>query len=75
MVTKEEVMCSIKAQGFWGDVTTNPLEDVAHNTIKRALAGKSLYIPGILNQTLSFLGKIIPRSWVAAVVYWRWKAI
>lgn len=75
MVTKEEVMCSIKAQGFWGDVTTNPLEDVAHNTIKRALAGKCLYVPGILNQTLSFLGKIIPRSWVAAVVYWRWKAI
>jgi len=75
MVTTQEAMCGIKAQGFWGDVTTNPLEDVARNTIDRALAGKSLYVPGILNRMLSILGKIIPRSWVAAVVYWRWKEV
>ncbi len=73
MVTTQETMSSIKAQGFWGDATTNPLEGVACNTIDRALAGKSIYVPGKLNRVLSFFGKIIPRSWVAAVIYWRWK--
>ena len=73
MVTTQETMCSIKTQGFWGNATTNPLEGVSRNTIDRALAGKSIYVPGILNRVLSFFGKIIPRSWVAAVVYWRWK--
>ena len=72
MATTQETIISIEAQGFWGKVTTNPLEEVARNTIDRALAGKSLYIPGVLNRMLSFLGRIIPRSWVAAVVYWRW---
>ncbi|MEA4964547.1 MAG: SDR family NAD(P)-dependent oxidoreductase [Oscillospiraceae bacterium] len=72
LVTKDEVVQAIEAQGFWGDATTNPLEIVARKTLDRALAGKATYIPGGLNQALSFFGKIIPRSWVAAVVYWRW---
>lgn len=72
MVTTQKTMQSIKAQGFWGDITTNPLECVARNTIDRALAGKSFYIPGILNRILTFCSRIIPRSWVAAVIYWRW---
>lgn len=67
MVTTQETMRSIKAQDFWGDATTNPLEGVARNTIDRALAGKSINVPGKLNQILSFLGKVIPRSWAAAV--------
>ncbi|NMA65296.1 MAG: SDR family NAD(P)-dependent oxidoreductase [Clostridiaceae bacterium] len=75
MVTTQEIMCSIKAQGFWGNVTTNPLEGVARNTIDRALAGKSIYVPGKLNRMLSFLGKIIPRPWIAAAIYWRWKEV
>ncbi|MEA4823587.1 MAG: SDR family NAD(P)-dependent oxidoreductase [Clostridiaceae bacterium] len=72
MVTTKEAMESITAQGFWGDATTNPLEVVARKTLDRALAGKSIYVPGVLNRTLSFFGKIVPRSCVAAVVYWRW---
>jgi short-subunit dehydrogenase len=73
LVTKQESMCAIAAQGFWGDVTTNGLEDVAHNTVERALSGKGLYVPGALNRILSFFGKIIPRTWVAATIYRRWK--
>jgi short-subunit dehydrogenase len=75
MVTTQRAMCGIKAQGFWGNATTNSLESVARNTIDRALAGKSIYVPGKLNQMLSFFGKIIPRSWVAAVIYRRWKEV
>jgi short-subunit dehydrogenase len=72
MVTTREAMEGIAAQGFWGDATTNPLEVVARKTLDRALEGKGVYVPGGLNRTLSFFGKIIPRPWVAAVVYWRW---
>lgn len=72
MVTTKEVMEAIAAQGFIGDITTNPLEVVARRTLDRALAGKALYIPGGINRTLSFLGKFIPRNWAAAIIYWRW---
>lgn len=72
MVTTQTTMYSIKAQGFWGNATTNPLESVSRNTIDRALAGKSIYVPGKLNRILTFIGKIIPRTWIAAIVYWRW---
>lgn len=72
MVTTREAMEGIAAQGFWGDATTNPLEVVARKTLDRALVGKGLYVPGCLNRTLSFLGKIVPRTLVASVVYWRW---
>jgi len=72
MVTTPEAMRGIAAQGFWGDVTTNPMEVVARKTLDRALSGKATYIPGGLNCTLSLLGKLIPRKWIAAVVYRRW---
>ena len=39
----------------------------------RALAGRAFYIPGALNRVLSALGKVIPRTWIASIVYRRWK--
>jgi len=72
LATTKEAMRGIAAQGFWGDVTTNRLEEVARNTIERALRGKGMYVPGALNRLLSILGNLVPRSWVAAIVYWRW---
>jgi len=75
MVTTQGAMHGIKAQGFWGNATTNPLECVARNTIDRVLAGKSIYVPGYLNRVLSLTGRIIPRSLVAAVIYRRWKGV
>ena len=35
-------------------------------------AGKNVYIPGVLNKALCSAGKIVPRSWAADIVYWRW---
>lgn len=72
MVTTPMTMCSIQAQGFWGKATTNPLESVARKTMDLALTGKSIYVPGAINQVLAFFGKIIPSSWAATVVFWRW---
>lgn len=72
MVTTKEAMEGISAQGFWGNVTTNPVELVVRKTLNRALAGKGLYIPGAFNTALSFFGKILPRPVIAAVIYRRW---
>lgn len=72
MVTTRETAEAIAAQGFWGDITTNPLEVVARKTLDRALSGKAIYIPGGLNRVLSALGKIVPRTWIAGIVYRRW---
>ena len=72
MVATQDAVRGIKAQGFLGNVTTNPLEKVARKTLDYALVRKSIYIPGLLNQILIFIGKLIPRSWVAALIYQRW---
>lgn len=70
--TTQEAISGIAAQGFWGSATTNRLEAVAYKTIEKALKGKGLYIPGALNRTLSFLGKFVPRTVVAEIIYRRW---
>lgn len=73
LATTRDAMSGIAAQGFWGGATTNPLELVAHEAISRALSGRRVYVPGLLNRLLSAIGKIIPRPWVAAAIYWRWE--
>ena len=72
MVTTKEAMEGIAAQGILGDMTTNALETITRKLLNRALAGKGTYIPGSFNKTLSLLGKLVPRRWVAAAIYWRW---
>lgn len=72
MATTPGTMQAISAQGVLGDLTTNPLEIVAQKTIDLALTGKSLYLPGGLNRALTFIGKMVPRAWVAAIIHWRW---
>lgn len=70
--TTEEAISGIAAQGFWGSVTTNRLEQVAFETVEKVQKGQGLYIPGMVNRTLSVLGKLVPRSVVAAIIYKRW---
>lgn len=73
LATTQEAVLGIAAQGFWGNATTNPLEMVARKTLERALSGKAIYVPGGVNRMLSFLGKVVPRSLIAALLYWRWR--
>jgi short-subunit dehydrogenase len=72
--TTQAALRGIAAQGFWGNVTTNQLGLVARHTISRALAGRRTYIPGFVNRTLSFLGKLVPDAWIASLLYMRWNA-
>ncbi len=72
LATTEDAMNGIAAQGFWGNATTNRLEVVAHRTVSRVLAGRKMYIPGLVNRTFSMLGGIVPRTLIARLLYNRW---
>ncbi len=72
LATTREAICGITSQGFLGDATTNPIEKVVHNTISLALAGKAIYIPGLLNRSLSTLGKLFPKKLITRLLYIRW---
>ena len=57
MITTAENAAAIEAQGFFGCITTNPLEKVARKTIDRVLVGKAKYIPGSLTAFFQCLVK------------------
>lgn len=73
MATAPQAVQAMQAQGIRGELTANPLETVARRTVSRALRGKALYVPGALNRALAWLGRLLPRSWVAAAIYKRWQ--
>ncbi len=72
LATTREAMRGIAAQGFWGSATTNPLEIVSGQTIRRLIQRGGIYVPGVLNRVLTLFGKLIPRRWIAAAIYHRW---
>ena len=72
LATTREAMRGIAAQGVMGDATTNPLEILCGKTIDRLMKRGGVYVPGAMNRTLSFFGKLLPRRWIAAVIYHRW---
>jgi short-subunit dehydrogenase len=74
LMTTPEALSGIAAQGFWGDVTTNPLERTTHRTISRVLKGRSVYIPGFVNTVFRYAGSLVPKSVVAKLLYSRWQS-
>ncbi len=73
MPTNPLVIKCIEAQGFMGRMTTNNVGYVASNTIRRALKGKAVYIPGVANRMLHFLGRWVPQTIIARCLSVRWK--
>ncbi len=72
LMTTREALLGIAAQGLWGDLTTNDLGAVARKTIDLALKGKRIYIPGCVNGMLRVLGRMVPGTLVAKLLYKRW---
>ena len=72
MPTNPGCIRSIDAQGFVGRLTTMNTGDVAAITIRRALAGRQVVIPGTINQMLRLLGGMFPASWIAHLIHKRW---
>lgn len=72
LATKPDTINSIQSQGFAGEITTMQTGTVAARTINRALAGRSVYIPGLVNQMLKVFGSLIPADWIAWLIMRRW---
>ena len=71
LATKPNTINSIESQGWMGQVTTMQTGMVAARTINRALANRSTYIPGGINQFVRFVGALVPPDWVASIISWR----
>ncbi len=74
MPTTPECIRAIEVQGVAGRITTRNVGFVAAGTIDRALRGKAIYIPGLLNRILKLAGGLIPPSLIAHLIGSRWKA-
>lgn len=72
--TTQEALSGIAAQGIWGSLTTNSLPSVAHKTISKVLAGKGKYIPGTVNNILTTISKLVPKTLIARMLYNRWES-
>ncbi len=73
MPTSERAIQGIKAQGFLGKLTAMKGEEVARRTVDQALAGKALYIPGVVNRVVKFLTGLPPETLMAKLIGRRWK--
>lgn len=72
MPTTLSCIRAIDAQGLAGRITTKNVGFVAAQTIDHALKGHAVYIPGVLNRLLKFLGGLVPPTVVARLVGNRW---
>ena len=73
MPTSERAIQGIKAQGLLGKLTAMRGEEVARWSIDQALAGKAVYIPGIINRAVRFLTGLLPETVMARLIGRRWK--
>ncbi len=74
MPTTREALSGIDAQGLWGRITSNSLGTIARKTVDRSLAGKRVYVPGLVNRTLASLSRMIPPVFAARLIHRRWAA-
>lgn len=74
MPTTVECMRSMFAQGFWGLATSMAPEDVARITMKAALRGRFVVIPGWINQLIHALSSLVPQAMATKYVAKRWAA-
>lgn len=72
MPTTVECMRSMFAQGFWALATSMNPEDVARITMKAALRGRFLVIPGWINQFIHAISSLVPQSISTKYVAKRW---
>jgi short-subunit dehydrogenase len=73
MPTTPETVKAIDAQGWAGFVTTQSVGDVAASTVDAALKGRTVVIPGFVNQVVQILGALVPTSLLVHWIGSRWK--
>jgi len=73
MVTNRDTADQVKAQGFFGRITTWQPENVADVAIRQALRGRAVIIPGLVNRAIRRLGEAAPRRLVVSLIGRRWR--
>jgi uncharacterized protein len=73
MLTNRDTADQVKAQGFFGRVTTWRPEEVAVVAMRQAARGRAVIIPGLVNRVIRFVGEAVPRSLVVRVIGKRWR--
>jgi hypothetical protein len=73
MLTNRDTVEQVRAQGFFGRVTTWRPEEVAVVALRQAARGKAVIIPGLVNRIIRFLGTGVPRSLVVRCIGRRWR--
>ncbi len=71
--TTDTCIAAIESQGIMGQLTTEDIGKVAHQTVEAALHGKALVIPGFLNRAIRWLGGLVPPTTIADLVGSRWR--
>jgi short-subunit dehydrogenase len=72
--TREDARAAIEAQGLLGRLTTVDVNRVAASTIRAAVAGRAVHIPGLVNRGLRVAGALVPPTLLARVLHARWQA-
>jgi hypothetical protein len=67
-------MEGIEAQEIIGQLTTQNIGQVARVTVDQALRGKTIVVPGFLNQLLRWAGSLVPPSFVSHLLGKRWRS-
>jgi short-subunit dehydrogenase len=74
MPTTEGSIAAIEAQGLMGQLTTQNVGRVAHETVEAAEHGRVILIPGFLNRALRWLGGFAPAASLTELVGIRWRS-
>lgn len=72
MPTTPETMRAIFSQGFWGKITTLNPDQVARITLRKALRGQRVVVPGWINSFIVGLSSLIPAEMKVKAVGKRW---
>lgn len=73
MPTNERRKKLIQVQGLIGRLTSSDVEKTVSKTIDKALKHKSIYVPGIINKFLRLIGSVLPKQYIAYLIYNRWE--
>jgi short-subunit dehydrogenase len=72
--TTQGAMEGIDAQGLMGQLTTRNVGYVARLTLDQALRGKTVVVPGLINQLMRRAGGMLPPILLAGLLGKRWRS-
>ena len=64
----------IEAQGLIGQLTTRNIGRVARLTVDQALRGKTIVVPGFINQMMRWAGSLVPPVILSGLLGRRWRS-